>query len=783
MRSCKHWVTSSRPGVFFLLILVSCGAWAQSAERLPQVGYIYPAGGQRGTLVQATIGGQHLRGADLAHIVGDGVRVSVVGYVASYRRQPSRLEVRQLAQRLAELLEQPRQTDVTTNRSSSRDSRRVLSSAQIGNATSGDLQDANHPLLRDIERMNGRELEHLASKLRKSRTRQQRNEQIAETVLVDLIIDSSASPGEREIRIATPNGLSNPLRFQIGELPEVAEQEPNDQSAPEGTTVQLPVTFNGQILPGDADRFRFRARQGEILVMEAYARRLIPYLADAVPGWFQATLTLYDSAGSKVAFADDYRFDPDPVVFYKVPKDDEYELQIQDSIHRGREDFVYRISVDARPFVTSIYPLGGTVGDPASVQLTGVNLPLTRATLDTSPGAESSREVRWNWDGRLSNSVTYAVDTLPECEEHEPNDTQKQSRFISLPTIINGCISKPADVDIFRFVGCKGDQVVADVNARRLLSPLDSVVRLMDKSGAVLASNDDREDSRTGLQTHQADAYLCVTLPEDGTYYLEIACAQKQGGKEYGYRLRVSAPEPDFRAMVTPSSLSVPVGGSVPITVHVLRRDGFDGEVTVGMRGFGEGFVLSGGRIPGDKTSVRMTLTAPDEVPARLIVLEMEAHAEIGGRALKRRIVPADDMMQAFAYQHLVAAQHLVAHVRDPRRRTIPISLNSSEPILIREGRTTQVRVNIPRRPIPAEIQFELGDVSECVKLDDVHFSPGSMTLVLRADGAAAKPGSSDNLIVEVFALWSGVRDGTAQEPRRVSLGVLPAIPFEIVQR
>ena len=102
---------------------------------------------------------------------------------------------------------------------------------------------------------------------------------------------------------------------------------------------------------------------------------MIPYLADAVPGWFQAALSLYDAQGHELAYADHYRFHPDPVLFYEVPADGEYVLQIRDSIYRGREDFVYRITVGELPFVTGIFPLGGPAGAQTTVELTGWNLP------------------------------------------------------------------------------------------------------------------------------------------------------------------------------------------------------------------------------------------------------------------------------------------------------------------------------------------------------------------------------------------------------------------------
>ena len=65
------------------------------------------------------------------------------------------------------------------------------------------------------------------------------------------------------------------------------------------------------------NRYRFAARKGQRLVISTLGRQLIPYIADAVPGWFQPVLALYDANGKEVAYDDDYRFKPDPVIFYR----------------------------------------------------------------------------------------------------------------------------------------------------------------------------------------------------------------------------------------------------------------------------------------------------------------------------------------------------------------------------------------------------------------------------------------------------------------------------------
>ena len=163
-------------------------------------------------------------------------------------------------------------------------------------------------------------------------------------------------------------------------------------------------------MPGGVDRYRFSATRGQQLVIAASARTLIPYLADAVPGWFEAVLTIYDAKGKELASDERFRFKPDPVIHFEVPRDGEYTVEIHDSIFRGREDFVYRLAIGELPFVTGIFPLGGRLGEKTTVALTGWNLPEKTLTHDNSevPGITSLT-------GKFFNAVPFAVDDLPEC--------------------------------------------------------------------------------------------------------------------------------------------------------------------------------------------------------------------------------------------------------------------------------------------------------------------------------------------------------------------------------
>ncbi|MGH7973207.1 MAG: peptidase, partial [Limisphaerales bacterium] len=423
--------------------------------------------------------------------------------------------------------------------------------------------------------------------------------------MLEIKVAANAEPGERELRLETWRGVSNPLVFYVGQIPEFS-REPlpitpkqvlgkeadalrNLPPAPE-ERISLPCTVNGQIASGKVNRYRFEARRGQKLVMTTLGRQLVPFIADAVPGWFQPVLALYDGNGKELAYKGDYEFKPDPTLLFEVPADGDYILEIHDSLYRGREDFVYRITLGELPFVTSVFPLGGRLGVAVKPELKGWNLDGVTLTTTTDAVGQGIQTVRTKRDGVVSNPIPFARDTLPEALEQESNNTIATAQKVSLPVIINGRIDPPDDRDVFTFVGKSNQVVVAEVLARRLDSPLDSVLKLTDANGRLLAFNDDHENLAAGLKTHQADSYLMARLPADGAYYIHIADAAQQGGAQYGYRLRLSEPRPDFDLRVVPSSLSLRSRSSGSLTVYAQRRDGFAGPITLKLQDPPEGF-------------------------------------------------------------------------------------------------------------------------------------------------------------------------------------------------
>jgi hypothetical protein len=744
-----------------VLLVAASGAWAQAF--VSNIGYVYPAGGRQGDSFEVTVGGQFLKGVTDVYFSGKGVDAEIVKYI----KPLSKKQINDLRKKFNML---QKTLPASARRKPYR--LRFVSLAPKFNAYAKEM---------GLKDMDLKTYFELMKKLRDPK--RQPNAQLAEQVILRIKISPDADPSPREMRFKTNIGLSNPRMFQIAEFKEYRETEPNNKTADSAITGSLPAVINGQIMPGDVDRFEFTARKGTRLVASADARELIPYLADAVPGWFQATLALYNENGERVAYADDYRFHPDPVLRYLVPETGKYVLEIKDAIYRGREDFVYRITLGSTPFVTSIFPLGGPAGGKTLVQAQGWNLPTERMKLNNTDRNPGVRSISIGRGRRASNRVPFALDTLAECRDIEPNNSPSSPQKVKLPTIVNGRINRSGDWDVFSFTGRKGDEVVARVQARSLGSPMDSMLKLTDAAGKTLAVNDDYEDKGAGLITHHADSMLSVKLPADGTYLLHLGDTQSKGGPDCGYRLRIGPCRPDFALRVTPSGISARPGAVVPITVYALRKDGFTDSITLKLTDAPSGFSLSGARIPAGQDKLTLTITLPFRAPSEPVMLNLVGQSVIDGKAVTRQAQPAEDMMQAFLYRHLVTAENWMAIVSKKGRWSPPWRILRPGPTRLTPGKTSLVRLTGFRGPMASKLQLELSAPPAGVSIGKVTpGARGAMTFELKADPAKAKTGARGNLIVNAFVMRAPrSRDGKKRPPRRMSMGVLPAIPFEIL--
>ena len=768
--------------------------------RDPHIGYVFPAGAQCGTTVEVVVGGQILNRAAQVVVSGPGVTARVLKVYKPVRRfdPEQRDEIRRrIAARRAVLDGKPE--TVVRKPAAPATPATPASNTPATPATNTPatppLVMPEHILLDRLAHADLAELDHLVQIYLKN-NRMQVNPQLGEMVTLEVTVAPTAEPGTRELRLLTPAGLTNPLRFEVSTSPELCEREPNDpqpNAAKSPTVAGLPVVFNGQVFPGDVDRLYFHAHRAQNLVIEVQARSLIPYLADAVPGWFQPVIAVMDGRGKELAYADDFRFRPDPVLLFRVPDDGDYSLQIRDSLFRGREDFVYRIKLGEQPFVTACFPLGAAADSTTPCRLVGWNLPRTEVLLDTRPDGAKLRTFTVAGHGMVSNPVAYAVDPVPDAPECEPNDTRDNARSVPWPCVVNGRINKPGDVDVFLLTAPADTPLVIAVSARRLGSPLDSVLRVTDADGKVLAWNDDTmvKDGQLqlgdGLLTHHADSQVSLSLPSTGgPFCVQLSDAQRQGGDAYGYRLRIAPAQPDFALRVTPSAINLVPGQPLPVTLHVERRDGFTGAVAVSLTAMPAGWSLSGNVIPPSCERLRMTLQAPPNASPGVMPLHLTGTADVDGVALTRTAEGCDDTMQAFLWRHLVPARECLAAVASGRPRGQSVSMIGAGIVEVPAGGETLLRYRVPPWLARQGVEVVAIEVPDGVTLRSEVKLPDEIAVHLTIDPAKLKPGFADNLILgTLLKAPTPTADAKKQargRPGVVAVAALPAVALQVQQ-
>jgi hypothetical protein len=590
---------------------------------------------------------------------------------------------------------------------------------------------------------------------------------IAENAILQFVIAPDAEPGDRAVRIDTSAGLTNPLSFRVDRYHEFTrpwEKVPIPFIVVNGATppqrparetakpleITLPAVVNGQVMPAITDRYRFQATKGQRIVVAAAARELVPYISDAVPGWFQAVVTIRDASGKELATADHFRFHPDPLLNFDVPATGSYLLEVHDSIYRGREDFVYRVTIGEIPYVTDVFPLGGKTGAKLKLETRGFNVPARPINVKV---------------GQTFVPHAFQVESTPDTEPRALASGRPLK--VKLPTVINARVSRPGEVHTFRIDAKAGEELEAEVFARRLDSPLDSFLRLTDAKGKELASNDDVEDKAAGRLTHYADSRLIYKFPAKGTYLLQLSDTERKGGPEYAYRLKLGHPDPDFELRVVPASLNIRAGTTQPLSVYAVRRSGFSAPIELRLRDVPAGWSLGGAVIPAGEDHVRLTITAG----AGKVDVPMAIHLEGRSGALHHDALPADDMMQAFYYHHLVVEPDWMVRVLGaggPAVAWKPVE----KPVRIAAGATGQLSLPLPPR-FAGQVSFTLDDPPEDLTIQKVTRGTNEVTVIFKA-GAKLKAGAKGNLILDAYIQRQN-------QQRRQPIGAIPAIPFEVV--
>ena len=539
--------------------------------------------------------------------------------------------------------------------------------------------------------------------------------QLADRIKIRITIPANVPCGVYDLRLQGARGVSNMLPFEVASYPNFLESKNSKPKRPDIVS-SLPAVLCGQVTPGGIDYFKFTGHKGEKIVASVMGRRLVPYIADAVPGWFQPVIKIVDSQGKEVAYSDDNHHNVDPLIITTLPQDDQYTLMIHDAIFRGRQDFTYRIQLGVIPYVTGRYPAYGVVGKKVKQVLEGANLSSTKATIKAKK--EGYNHLSYTSDIGTSNTVAfYAVPrskTLIESPE--------TGALLTTTTAIADSLTADSKIKRYKVDATMGEQLIIELIGRRNGSRIDGVMRLRDKYGRVVAEADDTEDPLQGLMTFHADPVLKYTPKMSGEMTLEVEDLHRGFGRDYHFLLQLHSQLPTFNAFVSPANISIPSGGTASFRVDIAGKAKRPAHLEI--IGLPKGFTTSNLTHLGKAWEFSITAPKGAEIKRFPIEIKFDYSGESGREQVD--VLPVDNMMQAFYYTHHIQAAELTLDVVEASPYRLSLDFDHTKILQISANdEVIPVKVLIDRDPgFNENVELILGKKNGLFSLEPISITP-----------------------------------------------------------
>ena len=537
-------------------------------------------------------------------------------------------------------------------------------------------------------------------------------------------VRENAHLGIRDFRVATPQGVSSIGQLVIVDGTMVSEEKlleatPSSAESKKGIPIELlpqeeTLHITGRIESDESiDSYQFHAEAGDRITFAVICKRLQDKIHD-LQKHADPILFIKDINGTEIASSNNFYFS-DPLLNWECVKSGEYLLQLRDVRYSGDARWTYVLSVTKGPFVLSVFPMAARAGAELRLECVGYNLPdgrllnkdprsgdplLSGSVLavpsDWLPGVHPVRVI---WGKQSANPVPLLVSELPLLMEDESVAKEDSAIKIGLPAGINGRLLQEDEIDKYQFHARKSQRYKFEVVARRLMSrfgwyasELDSHLSILDKNGKQVAENDDAVGK---------DSRIEWVAPEEGGYVVQVRDLNFRGGPTFGYYLKAVQSSPEFDLRCDSDKAMIGPGSNTVWYVHVDRKGGFDGAVTLKVEGLPDGVKATCATIDSHMSQGAIILSADWDAPVGVSNVQVIGTAVVNKgtdteQTIEAVATPLEEIYNPGGGRRIYGVSLHTVSVTD--RSDLVQLLPSKRSIDLRPGQRVRVDINFKRR-------------------------------------------------------------------------------------
>ena len=510
---------------------------------------------------------------------------------------------------------------------------------------------------------------------------------LGQRVVAAVKIDPRAERGPHALRLVSAKGVSNEMIFWVVPMPTLQETAEEHGTAKEAQAIAVPSALSGRIAEeGQADFYRFEARPDQELAFEVVegVQRLWGDLRRA-PGF-----TLELSGPGESWFDAERRVKlgaTNTAVFHKFIS--AYKPRL---IHRFAKGGWYTLEVKGEPGASYQLQIGAPADFPPLVRAQGLDKlaanrwqergftrrlePDRLVRLQARSGGSArqatlavlEKQLRdlMGLRGEERSSGTAAASPAAIVPEQEPNDAARQALPVAIPSIIEGTIDFPADVDHFLFeLEEAGDLAFEIETPERHYPYFNPRIEVFDQAGKELVNNIyKRQASQNMWFWKTAESKTVFSFPESGSYLIRVRdVTRRKGGAGFRYRLMVRPQVPHVGEvevaevlnilgremldwMIELDRVNLYPGEAKKVNVIISREEGFAGDLAVSVDNLPEGVEVLPGADMGPELGLpqdqgrKEVFAAEDQVVTLLLAVRADAPPTATPRWLRFHLRP-----------------------------------------------------------------------------------------------------------------------------------------------